>query len=53
MSSYQINGREVVTVSAKIDEELRNKLDEIKNKLNLKTRSEVVRLAIRSFVSNQ
>lgn len=53
MNSYQINGQDVVTVSAKIDEELRNKLDEIKNKLDLKNRSEVVRLAIRSFISNQ
>lgn len=53
MNRYQKNRRNVVTVSAKIDEKLRNKLDEIKNNLNLKNRSEVVRLAIESFISNQ
>lgn len=53
MSRHQISRSEVVTVSAKVDEELRNKLDEIKNKLDLKNRSEVVRLAIKSFISSQ
>ncbi|MCK5560256.1 MAG: ribbon-helix-helix protein, CopG family [Thermoplasmata archaeon] len=43
----------VVTISAKVEKELRDKLDKIKTKLNLKNRSEVVRLAIKSFVFKQ
>ncbi|MCK5561219.1 MAG: ribbon-helix-helix protein, CopG family [Thermoplasmata archaeon] len=43
----------LVTVSAKVEEKLRNELDEIKTQLNLKNRSEAVKLAIKAYISNR
>ncbi len=51
MSKHSLSRKGICTISAKVDSEVREKLDEIKNKLNLNTRSEVVRLAIKAYTS--
>ena len=52
MSSHGLSRKGICTISAKVDQEVKDKLDEIKNKLKLKNRSEVLRLAVKAFISN-
>jgi metal-responsive CopG/Arc/MetJ family transcriptional regulator len=51
MNRHGLSRKDICTVSAKVDVDLRDKLDEIKTKLNLKNRSEVLRLAIEAYIS--
>ena len=52
MSKHGLSRKGICTISAKVDRKVRDKLDEIKNKLKLKNRSEVLRLAIEAYISN-
>lgn len=52
MSSHGLSRKGICTISAKVDQEVKDKLDEIKNKLKLKNRSEVLRLAVKAYISN-
>ena len=52
MTRHGKSRKGICTVSAKVDLKTKEKLDEIKVKLKLKNRSEVLRLAIEAYLSS-
>ena len=53
MSKHGLSRNGICTISAKVKLDIRDRLDEIKKKMNLKNRSEVLRLAIKSFIAER
>ncbi len=43
----------IVVISAKVKIEIRNKLDQIQENLNLSNRSEVIKLALESYLDSK